>query len=50
MIDIDKTNDRRSQERRLQDSLFLIVKRNRSEHSWQFPQGRILPDESVRQV
>ena len=48
---IDTNNDRRSLERRLQDSLFLIVKRNRSDNSWQFPQGKILDDEkSLRLV
>eukprot|EP01031_Cornospumella_fuschlensis_P034058 gene34058-41223_t len=35
----DEKNDRKSLDRRLDDSLFLIVKRNRSDHSWQFPQG-----------
>lgn len=40
ITEADKKNDRRSMERRLQDSLFLIVKRNRSDHAWQFPQGR----------
>lgn len=32
------------------DSLYLIVKRNRSTHSWQFPQGKWLPEESMRQT
>ena len=51
IIIIDTNNDRRSLERRLQDSLFLIVKRNRSDNSWQFPQGKILDDEkSLRLV
>ena len=39
ITEADKTNDRRSKERRLQDSLFLLVKRNREDHAWQFPQG-----------
>ncbi len=42
----DEANDRHSLERSLQDSLFLIVKRNRNDHSWQFPQGRLLDTES----
>ena len=42
--DID--NDRRSMNRKLNDSCFLIVKRNRGDelHPWQFPQGKIVPD------
>jgi hypothetical protein len=48
---LDENNDRKSIERRLQDSLFLIVKRNREDHSWQFPQGKILEEEkSLRKV
>lgn len=43
----DATNDRRSLERRLQDSLYLIVKRNRADFSWQFPQGKVLDDETT---
>jgi large subunit ribosomal protein L46 len=42
ITEADEKNDRRSMERRLQDSLFLIVKRNRTDHSWQFPQGKLL--------
>jgi len=41
----DLKNDRRSMERKLQNSLFLVVKRNRSTHSWQFPQGKLLDTE-----
>jgi large subunit ribosomal protein L46 len=37
-------------ERRLQDSLYLIVKRNRSDNSWQFPQGKWLEEENMRQT
>jgi len=40
----DKTNDMRSTERRMAESAFLIVKRNRDTNAWQFPQGKILPD------
>ena len=49
-IALDEKNDRRSPERRLQDSLYLIVKRNRSDHVWQFPQGKILAEETCRGV
>ena len=45
---IDHTNDRRSTERRLQDSLYLIVKRNRALNPWQVPQGKIQSEENLR--
>lgn len=32
------------------DTLYLIVKRNRANHAWQFPQGKWLPEESMRQT
>lgn len=32
-------------DRRLQDSLFLIVKRNRNDKSWQFPQGKFMSED-----
>lgn len=47
-LTIDEKNDRHSMERRLQESLFLIVKRNRGDFSWQFPQGRLTGEESLR--
>ena len=43
---IDHTDDRRSIERKLPQSMFLIVKRNREEQAWQFPQGRLLDSET----
>jgi hypothetical protein len=43
----DKANDRRSVERKLDSSLFLLVKRNREENSWQFPQGKLLESEKT---
>lgn len=45
VTEADKTNNRRSLDRRLQDSLYLVVKRNRNSNAWQFPQGRILDNE-----
>jgi large subunit ribosomal protein L46 len=48
ITEADKTNDRHSLERRLQDSLFLIVRRNRDDFSWQFPQGKTLENETLR--
>ena len=47
----DETNDRRSVDRKLPRSLFLITKRNREEFAWQFPQGKIRDTEdSLRKV
>jgi 8-oxo-dGTP pyrophosphatase MutT (NUDIX family) len=37
-------------ERRQADSLFLIVKRNRANNAWQFPQGKLQTDENFRAV
>jgi hypothetical protein len=38
VTEADDKNDYRSIDRKLQDSLFLVVKRNREDNSWQFPQ------------
>lgn len=46
----DHANDRKSLERKLDQSLYLIVKRNREDNAWQFPQGKVLINESLRQV
>jgi len=48
ITEADLTNDRRSLDRKLPHSLFLIVKRNRSDHEWQFPQGKLLDGENFR--
>ena len=48
VTEADKKNDRRSLERRLQDSLFFVVKRNREENAWQFPQGKLKDEETLR--
>jgi large subunit ribosomal protein L46 len=50
ITEADKTNDRKSPDRRLQDSLYLIVKRKRNNFQWQFPQGKWLEGETIRQV
>jgi len=39
ITEADKRNDRKSLYRALTDRLYLIVKKNRPEHFWQFPQG-----------
>lgn len=49
-ISKDEANDRRSPERKLANSLFLVVKRNREKCPWQFPQGKWLEGETLRQV
>eukprot|EP00981_Chlorochromonas_danica_P013884 scaffold7012_cov166-Ochromonas_danica.AAC.8 len=50
VTEADKTDNRRSVERKLQESLFLVVKRNRENYSWQFPQGKWLEGETLRQT
>jgi 8-oxo-dGTP pyrophosphatase MutT (NUDIX family) len=51
ITDADTNNDRRSLDRKLPKSLYLIVKRNREDNSWQFPQGKIKDEESsLREV
>jgi large subunit ribosomal protein L46 len=47
VTEADERNDHRSAQRRLEDSLFLIVKRKRNDHSWQFPQGKWLEEEET---
>jgi large subunit ribosomal protein L46 len=39
ITEADKTNNRKSLYRALTSRLFLIVKKDRKEHAWQFPQG-----------
>jgi hypothetical protein len=46
----DAKNDIRSVYRCLDKKLFLIVKKNRNDHAWQFPQGSLLPDELLKAV
>lgn len=47
VTEADAANDRHSMERRLPESLFLIVKRNRPGHAWQFPQGKLQDTETT---
>eukprot|EP00736_Rhodelphis_marinus_P001870 Rmarinus@m.15647 len=44
----DKSDNRRTLERALWNRLYLIVKRDRSEHAWQFPQRVIQDGETLR--
>eukprot|EP01126_Amoeba_proteus_P033581 TRINITY_DN3301_c0_g1_i12.p1 TRINITY_DN3301_c0_g1~~TRINITY_DN3301_c0_g1_i12.p1 ORF type:complete len:261 (+),score=53.48 TRINITY_DN3301_c0_g1_i12:93-785(+) len=46
----DRQGDTRSVYRALDRKLFLIVKKSRNEHSWQFPQGTIKDGETLRLV
>ena len=46
----DVQNDRRSSNRRLRDTLYLLVKKQRSENAWQMPQGGHDGTESMRQT
>mmetsp|Transcript_3039 Transcript_3039/g.3208 ORF Transcript_3039/g.3208 Transcript_3039/m.3208 type:complete len:266 (-) Transcript_3039:47-844(-) len=49
ITEADLNDDRRSLERSLSRSVFLIVKRNRENYSWQFPQGKIGDSETLRE-
>lgn len=47
----DENNDRHSMMRKLDKSMYLIVRRSRDDSPWQFPQGKMLPKENaLRQV
>jgi 8-oxo-dGTP pyrophosphatase MutT (NUDIX family) len=46
----DRNNDRSTINRKLTESLFLVVKRNRKDNAWQFPQGKWQEGETMRQV
>mmetsp|Transcript_7409 Transcript_7409/g.12462 ORF Transcript_7409/g.12462 Transcript_7409/m.12462 type:complete len:282 (+) Transcript_7409:98-943(+) len=46
----DRTNDRSTINRKLTESLFLVVKRNRKDNAWQFPQGKWLEGETMRET
>lgn len=46
----DRNNNRHSLNRKLQSSLFLLVKKDRQEHAWQFPQGGWEDGETIRKV
>jgi len=46
----DETGDMRSLYRALDKRLFLIVKKPRGDHAWQFPQGLVDPGETLRQT
>eukprot|EP01090_Pellita_catalonica_P016793 TRINITY_DN491_c0_g1_i1.p2 TRINITY_DN491_c0_g1~~TRINITY_DN491_c0_g1_i1.p2 ORF type:complete len:267 (-),score=47.83 TRINITY_DN491_c0_g1_i1:937-1737(-) len=45
----DRANDRKSLQRHLDKRLYLIVKKNRENHAWQFPQGSLEADETLKE-
>jgi hypothetical protein len=49
ITEADKANDRKSLYRKLDKKLFLIVKRQRDQHTWQFPQGDWVQGEMIRE-
>eukprot|EP00002_Diphylleia_rotans_P027384 TRINITY_DN548_c0_g5_i1.p1 TRINITY_DN548_c0_g5~~TRINITY_DN548_c0_g5_i1.p1 ORF type:complete len:260 (-),score=61.76 TRINITY_DN548_c0_g5_i1:509-1288(-) len=50
VTEADRTNNFHSLNRALQHKLFLIVKKDRSEHAWQYPQGGVEAGETLRQA
>jgi len=53
VTEADATDDRRSLMRRLDCSLYLLVKKDRAKHPWKFPQGgweESLDDNSLRKT
>eukprot|EP00455_Lapot_gusevi_P027747 TRINITY_DN2946_c0_g1_i1.p1 TRINITY_DN2946_c0_g1~~TRINITY_DN2946_c0_g1_i1.p1 ORF type:complete len:230 (+),score=13.02 TRINITY_DN2946_c0_g1_i1:63-692(+) len=46
----DLSNNRKSLHRKLWNSLYLIVKKPREQHAWQFPQGGVEKKETIRQT
>ena len=50
ITDADRKNDVRSLERALARTLYLIVKKPRDQHVWQFPQGGVRVCENLQEV
>lgn len=48
VTEADRRNNTKSLRRALAHRLFLVVKKDRQEHSWQFPQGVWQPGETIR--
>ncbi|KAI1317104.1 54S ribosomal protein L17 mitochondrial [Mortierella claussenii] len=46
----DRKNDIKSLERALQRTLYLIVKKPRDQHAWQFPQGGVHVNENLQEA
>ncbi|KAF9136122.1 54S ribosomal protein L17 mitochondrial [Mortierella sp. 14UC] len=50
ITDADRKNDVRSLERALARTLYLIVKKPRDQHTWQFPQGGVRVCENLQEA
>ncbi|KAG0242253.1 39S mitochondrial ribosomal protein L46-domain-containing protein [Mortierella sp. GBAus27b] len=50
ITEADRKNDVRSLERALQRTLYLIVKKPRDQHAWQFPQGGVRAVENLQEA
>ncbi|KAF9937346.1 54S ribosomal protein L17 mitochondrial [Modicella reniformis] len=50
ITDADRKNDVSSLERALQRTLYLIVKKSRDQHAWQFPQGGVRVCENLQEA
>ncbi|KAF9187053.1 54S ribosomal protein L17 mitochondrial [Haplosporangium sp. Z 767] len=50
VTEADRKNDVRSLERALQRTLYLIVKKSRDQHPWQFPQGGVHVCENLQEA
>ncbi|KAF9541230.1 54S ribosomal protein L17 mitochondrial [Mortierella hygrophila] len=50
ITDADRKNDVRSLERALARTLYLIVKKPRDQHAWQFPQGGVRVCENLQEA
>jgi large subunit ribosomal protein L46 len=50
ITEADRKNDVKSLERALQRTLYLIVKKPRDQHAWQFPQGGVRVCENLQEV
>ncbi|KAF9173387.1 54S ribosomal protein L17 mitochondrial [Mortierella sp. AD011] len=50
ITEADRKNDVRSLERALQRTLYLIVKKPREQHAWQFPQGGVRAVENLQEA
>lgn len=46
----DLSNDMRTSERQLDKMLYLLVRKDRTSHCWQMPQGALEEGESLLQV
>lgn len=49
ITDADRKNDTKSLDRKLDRTLYLLLKKSRSEHSWQFPQGAVGANEALHE-